>query len=517
MASTVYRPSEPRNGVLYRVLRDHLAAFKDRVEAAEHPMPGFVERELGALLLCGDPRFGVARIHCDYCGVDGAVPFTCGGDICPCCTGRRMAETAAHLVDRVLPHVPIRQWVITFPIPLRYLLAYDSDIRTEVLNIFVNRVFSWLRRGAKRELGLSHLEQAHPGAVTILQRAGDGLRLNLHPHTLVLDGCYIEKSKGEKLTFWSAPAPTKGDIAQISWEVCERVTRLLQESGQYSDADPGDDELARERPLLAACYAASLQGIVTMGDREGQLLLRLGTMPDATAQIDDEAPILTPGYGYNLHAGVRIGAKDRKGLEKICRYIARGPLANERLSLTSDGRVMYGLRRRWSDGTQSLVFSPLDFISKLVPLIWAPYGNRIRYHGILAPNARLRALVVPTPDDDKQRRPKQLPLPGAKKDIGGATSSGEGAGEKEPRHRYTWSELLRRSFKHEARCPKCGRGQLRVVATITNPAAIYALLRTAGIRCPEAPRANPARAPPSPQFELPFPGPATNAEPNEAA
>ena len=180
-------------------------------------------------------------------------------------------------------------------------------------------------------------------------------------HTLVLDGCYIEKNKGEKPIFWSAPAPSKGDIAQISWEVCERVTRLLQDRGQYFDADPGDDELARERPLLAACYAASLQGTVALGERTGQLLLRVGTMPPNSAQGDDETPILIPGYGYNLHAGVRIGAKDRKGLEKICRYIARGPIASERLSLTSDGRVMYRLRRRWRDGTQSLVFDQISY------------------------------------------------------------------------------------------------------------------------------------------------------------
>ena len=115
MASTVYRPRDPRKSIVFRVLRDHLAAFKDRVEAAEHPMPGFVERQLGALLLCGDPRCGVARIRCDFCGIDGAVPFTCGSDICCSYYGRRMAETAAHLVDRVLPHQPIRQWVMTFP------------------------------------------------------------------------------------------------------------------------------------------------------------------------------------------------------------------------------------------------------------------------------------------------------------------------------------------------------------------------------------------------------------------
>ncbi len=190
----------------------------------------------------------------------------------------------------------------------------------------------------------------------------------------------------------------------------------------------------------------------------------------------------------------------------------------------SDGRVLYRLRRRWKDGTASLIFEPLDFISKLVPLIWAPYGNRIRYHGVVAPHARLRAQVTPTPEAGERQRPRQLTLHGGKRKTDSASSPGKAAGPgkatnpAEPRHRYTWSELMCRSFKHQLRCPKCGRGQLRVVATITDPVAIAALLRTAGIRCPDVPRANPARAPPpSPQLELPFPCPAVHADRGAAA
>ena len=48
-----------------------------------------------------------------------------------------MADTAAHLVDRVLPMVPIRQWVLSLPFALRYRLAYDSGLATDVLHIFI--------------------------------------------------------------------------------------------------------------------------------------------------------------------------------------------------------------------------------------------------------------------------------------------------------------------------------------------------------------------------------------------
>jgi hypothetical protein len=60
-----------------------------------------------------------------------------------------MADTAAHLVDRVLPEVPVRQWVLSLPFALRYRLAYDARLAGQVLRIFVQRVFASLRRRAR--------------------------------------------------------------------------------------------------------------------------------------------------------------------------------------------------------------------------------------------------------------------------------------------------------------------------------------------------------------------------------
>ena len=59
-----------------------------------------------------------------------------------------MADTAAHLVDRVFPEVPIRQWVLSLPFALRYRLADDARRVTEVLQIFVQAIFGSLRRRA---------------------------------------------------------------------------------------------------------------------------------------------------------------------------------------------------------------------------------------------------------------------------------------------------------------------------------------------------------------------------------
>ena len=81
----------------------------------------------------------------------------------------RMSETAAHLVDSVIPEIPTRQWVLSVPAPLRFLMAYDSEVLSVVVNTFVNNVFAWLRKKAKRNGAIDKSSQAYPGAVTFVQ------------------------------------------------------------------------------------------------------------------------------------------------------------------------------------------------------------------------------------------------------------------------------------------------------------------------------------------------------------
>jgi hypothetical protein len=97
---------------------------------------------------------GFLRLHCDACGGDRLVPFSCKGRICPSCAGRLMADTAAHLVDGVVPEVPVRQWVLSLPFALRYRLAYDARLTSEVLNLFLRTLFAFQRRRARRRWGL---------------------------------------------------------------------------------------------------------------------------------------------------------------------------------------------------------------------------------------------------------------------------------------------------------------------------------------------------------------------------
>ena len=128
-----------------------------------------------------------------------------------------MADTAAHLVDRVFPRVPVRQWVLTLPYALRYRLAYDASLTTDVLAIFTSTVFASLIRRA-REFGAERKPQC--GAVSFIQRFDSALRLNLHIHMLAFDGIYAA-DENDRPQFQALLAPEDDEIARLTTSLNE--------------------------------------------------------------------------------------------------------------------------------------------------------------------------------------------------------------------------------------------------------------------------------------------------------
>ncbi len=106
----------PRRRRFTRKVSENLESWLAWREAAERPVPGYVEEELRGYLECGILCFGFARALCTGCGQGFVVAFSCKArGVCPSCNGRHMAQTAAHLADHVIPPVPVRQWVISVP------------------------------------------------------------------------------------------------------------------------------------------------------------------------------------------------------------------------------------------------------------------------------------------------------------------------------------------------------------------------------------------------------------------
>jgi len=321
------------------------------------------------------------------------VAFTCKGrGFCPACGGRRMADTAAHLVDRVLPEVLVRQWVLSLPFALRYRLAYDGPLTSALLGLFVRTVFASLRQRARLRGGR---HDAQCGAVTFVQRFGDALNLNVHFHSLVLDGVYARDSKG-KLHFHPLPPPADAEIERVARQLAHLIRRLLARRGLGPDADPSEvDPVLEHQPLLAVLYAASVAGRVATGKRAGRRTLRVGDRIDAGAIAAHAGERCASVGGVSLHANVAVPARDRKRFERLCRYAARPPVASERLSRMDDGRLLSSLKHRWRDGTTHVVFEPRELLEKLAALVPPPRLHLVRYHGILAPCASERDRVVP--------------------------------------------------------------------------------------------------------------------------
>ena len=135
-------------------------------------------KQFDAFLECGILAHGFLRLRCDDCGHDKLVAFSCKRrGFCPSCGARRMTQTAAHLVDHVIPHVPVCQWVLSLPIPLRLLLAAQPKLVTPVLQVVHRAITRFLLDQA----GLK-AEQADSGAVTLIQRFGSAANLNIHLH-----------------------------------------------------------------------------------------------------------------------------------------------------------------------------------------------------------------------------------------------------------------------------------------------------------------------------------------------
>jgi len=112
-----------------------------------------------------------------------------------------------------------------------------------------------------------------------------------------------------------------------------------------------------------------------------------------------ESPLCAKVAGFSLHAARVVGAADRDGLERLCRYGLRAPFSQERLSLRGDGRVIYRLRRPWPNaaGATCLVLTPTDLLRRLAALVPAPYSNMVRYHGVFANRSRWRARLPAPP------------------------------------------------------------------------------------------------------------------------
>ena len=231
--SAAYVRHRPETTLLYQVIREYWPEFQAELASHGKYLPSFICREFAEYLKCGRLEHGFLRVRCEACHDEKLVAFSCKRrGFCPSCGARRMAESAALLVDAVLPHQPIRQWVFSVPFPLRFLFASRPAIMGRVLGIVYRAIATHLRRKA----GYTKAT-AQTGAVTLIQRFGGAVNLNIHFHMLFLDGVYSGPGGSAKRFRW-VKAPTSDELTQLTHTIAQRIGRCLERQGLLvRDAD----------------------------------------------------------------------------------------------------------------------------------------------------------------------------------------------------------------------------------------------------------------------------------------
>jgi len=460
-----YTPREPGESALVVLLRDHLEAFLEAAQAddPEWSLPAFVERQLRAVIACGDPSFGFVRLECTACRGPRVVPFSCKGRICPSCAGRRMNEQAAYLVDRVLPKTPYRQFVLTLPSDVARVVAFDATLAGDVFGAFADELARWQCAQAQ-DAGIA---EPQAGCVLEIQRFADGARVWPHAHALVPEGVFSEApdAPGGPARFHRLPPPTDSDIEALVLATEQRVNRVLC---CWQASRPNKHPAGTQ--LLLQC--------TTTAPHE-QLRIQ-GSPPDQGRSQRPRKPLCARSpAGLELHADVFVAAHDRPALERLCRYMARPPIPQDRLAWREDGMLVLSLKRTWKGGVRAIVFNPLALIARLAALVPAPYMHLRRFYGIFGPHHKLRARILPTPPDP--------------------ATSDTPVSPKRPKS-MLWADLLMRIWRIDAlRCPHCG-GRMRIIGAVRDPDAISAILAAIDSdRWADTARAPPETMPRQPQ------------------
>jgi hypothetical protein len=211
----------------------------------------------------------------------------------------------------VLPRVAHRQWTLSLPFSVRFAVVKRPKLLKRLEVRLVKAVWRWQRREARRHGARRALTG---GAACFWQWFSSSLQLTPHLHLLVAEAQWEEDG-----TVVPVAPPGDADVARI----LSRVLREAQNDWAELDAAwPEDDSEALQQLALQE---------------------RLGFLEASASR--HRARRLAVLQGFSLHADTAVHGNDRQGLERLCRYGARGPVAECRLRRLDDGRYEYSPKK----------------------------------------------------------------------------------------------------------------------------------------------------------------------------
>jgi hypothetical protein len=117
----------------------------------------------------------------------------------------------------------------------------------------------------------------------------------------------------------------------------------------------------------------------------------------ASSQPAAPPPMTLSAFGMNLHSATTADGRDRRQLERICRYLLRPPFAHHAVTALPGGRVRVSFKAPWRGGTAHADMDAHQFLARLCALVPPPGFHMTRYYGVLASHHRLRERVIPRP------------------------------------------------------------------------------------------------------------------------
>lgn len=460
--------NDPRNTELHKTIRETYPSIFEGKASDGIFYPFHIKREFSKYLTCGVPLYGMARFQCSLCQKDKFVAYSCKGrTICPRCNGRRMADTAKHLVEEVIPDVPVRQWVLSMPYNHRFILSSDQKLLNKIIKIFHLVINShYVKKGRQKQL-----INPSAGAITVIQRFGGALNLNIHFHSLYLDGVFHTNPLGEQ-TFFSL-SPTDEEVASLTAILHHRINRAFIRAGYLTEDN--DKELYENNSQLDLLKSQSVCNLVDNYQRP-KTIGKYWHPPF----VEFSGSKCYSLEGFSLHANTKIRKGDRGGLEKLCRYVCRGAIPKDRISQDKSAQVVLKLKSPYTDGTTHIKFTPEQFIKRIIALIPPPRVNLIRYYGVLGARHKKRSQVT------SMARAKKIKKTDKKK---------------KKIYHTPWAELMKHVFHYEVDiCDNCG-SKLKFIASITSPIECRKILKHINIDDTEV-SADPPRGPPEEKFEL---------------
>ncbi len=349
----------PRDNPVHGLVAEHCEEFL--ASAFNGGAPHFIRRAMERFLGCGSEHVW-ATLHCRGCDISVTIATSCKTrQICFSCTRRVAIATSKNWIEKLLPKVPFRHWVISYPLELNLKLAYNAGLISRVETAMGEVLRRWAERGAAKVM---------TGGIMVRHRYGSRLQVLIHTHVLMADGC-----------IWLYPPDDLKDDGLDERDIAYIAQKMFDEP-QFIQSRNVNLESLKE--IAAEIHAT----VAEIAEKEGI------DLSNSTNNATPESPPTGFATRYKgLHLAVSHPIEDGRDLERICQYLLRPAINPHRIQKVKDDEYTYLLEKKLDTGETRLKFHPHDLLKAIASIIPKYRMPSRRYFGFLGPTSPYREVL----------------------------------------------------------------------------------------------------------------------------